>query len=402
MGAPSMRPLLLALALALACGDSTPGPGAADAAVDPGADASADAAMTGDAGPAGCGELAADPADVFVDPSSDRESAGTQTCPFLTIDEAIALPAPAAPRTVHLAAGDYDLSAVLVIRPLETYAGAGADAVVLTGGGPCFIDDCVVSIHGGALSGATVTSATGIAVEIPAGAGGGAVTDVTARDSDFDGLYVRASATLVRVISRDNGRDGLNARTAALTITDSKFDSNERNGVFADREVSVAMTGGSLDGNRFAGIHLQDSSGAGRDHTITGVDVIQNLGFGIDVTGSASLTLRDSVLRGNEVGVAFQQSAGNSLDLGTAADPGNNQIGGATERNIRSGLCIAGSGEAASQIAEGNRWQTCPPSQREISGVSCRSQNTYADVGYLPAGEGAPPLAPPAACEVGP
>lgn len=404
------RLLLLTFAFTLACGsvDSGPGP---DPDPDPGADASlpdpdAGAVDNPDSGPAPCGTLAADPTEVFVDPRSTRDSVGTETCPFLTLDEAAALAAPAGQRTVHLAGDDpaltYEVAEVLVIRPGETLQGAGEDAVLLTGGGRCFIDDCVVSIHGGALAGVTVVSATGIAVEIPAGNDGSAITDVTARDSDLDGFYVRSSATLTRVTSINNGRDGLNARTGTVAITDSRFDRNDRSGIFADRQVSIAMTGGSVNSNDSAGIFLQDSSGAGRSHAITGVDLIQNLGFGINVTGTASLTLRDSVLRGNQVGVAFRVGLGNSLDLGTAGDPGGNQIGGATRRNIRSGLCIDNSGAAASQVAEGNSWQSCAPSQREITGPFCNSQNTYADVGFVPGPSGgAPPLAAPAACEVG-
>lgn len=411
---PRCTPLLFSL-LATACGDSiggSGGPGDNDAATGPGPDAAAaagDAAVdNGDAGPPACGELDADPAEVFVDPASTRDSVGTESCPFVTIDEAIALAAPASPRTVHLAGGDpavtYELAEALVVRPLETYAGSGADRVVLTGGSRCSVFDCAVSVQGGALSGVTAISETGAAIEVPTGADGSALADLVARDSDLDGLYIRASTTITRVIARRNGRDGVNARTATVTIVDSKLDSNDRSGIFADRQVGIAMTGGSVNSNDSDGISLQDSSGGGRDHSISGVDVIQNLGFGIDVATTASLTLRDSVLRGNEVGVVFSRGAANSLDLGTASDPGNNHIGGATgtQRNIRSGLCIQNSGAAASQVAEGNTWQSCPPSQREIASFTCRAQNTYSDIGFIPATGDDPPLASPAACEVGP
>lgn len=79
MGAPSMSPFrcipLLSLALATGCGDSlptdnpdNPDNGDSDAAVGPGPDASEVAVDAGDSGPAPCGELGVDPAEVFVDP----------------------------------------------------------------------------------------------------------------------------------------------------------------------------------------------------------------------------------------------------------------------------------------------------------------------------------------------
>ena len=409
---------LLAFALAFAplfaslpacSGSDSGGPGIDDPDADPGETPAADAAPVDepDSGPAACGSLTTDPVEVFVDPNSARESIGTQPCPFLTIEEAAALEAPAGTRTIYVAGADpaltYELSDVLLIRSGERLVGEGEDAVLFTGGGGCFIDDCVISIRGGGVSGITAVSETGIAIEVPAGNDGSTISNVTARDSDRDGLYVRSSVTIANVTSRGNGRDGLNARTGIITIVDSKFDRNDNHGIFADQQVTIQMVGGSINSNRDDGAFLADNSGVGREHSVSGVDVIQNLGFGIAVFGPSSLTLRDTTLRSNEVGVSFRAGASNFLDIGTAADPGGNHFGGATGRNVRSGLCIVNSGANGSQVGEGNLWRSCAPTQREINGSFCVSQNTYSDVGFVPSATGgSAPLAPPADCEVGP
>ncbi len=376
-------------------------------------DASPPDASPPDASPpdaAGCGVLTADPSDVYVDRSSSLASMGTATCPFLTVLEATSLSAPGGTRAIHVKGGTpvfvYDEAGVIVLRTGEALVGDGETTTRITGGGSCTIGDCVVSLRKGSLSGVTVVSSTGSAIEIPTGNDGSSVDNVTARDSADNGFYVRASATLSNVTASGNGRDGLNARFGVVTITNSRFDGNRMRGIYADRAVAIDFRGGSVSGNRSDGISVQNSAtvtGAVL-HTLTGLQIIQNLGYGIDAAGTASLLVRATTMRGNEAGLVFRYGVSNTLDVGTAASSGDNVFGGATpgQRNIRAGLCLEQSGATASQAAEGNSWGTCPPSQKEISSFTCRSLNTYADVGYIPAAAGGAPVIPPVPCTVGP
>jgi len=383
------------------------------------ADAAADAqladAQPADAQPAdaaGCGTLAADPTDVYVDRSASATSVGTQACPFHTIREAALLTAPAGSRVIHVRGGTprfvYSETGPLAVRAREHLQGDGEALTQVTGVARCSVFDCVVTLAATArLSGFTVT---GAAVEIPTGADGASVDHVTVTGSNNDGFYLRATAQLSDVTARQNLRHGLDARTATVTITDSHFDGNDDNGINADRQVVIDFRRGSASNNTSRGIALADSAtiNSARMHTLTDLVIERNLGFGIEVGATASLRLRTTVMRQNEVGLVFTPSSATSnvLDLGTSASAGGNVFAGNLlgSRNIRAGLCIQSSGAAGSQVAEGDTWSVCPPSQRRITGPFCVSQNTYADVGYVQARgvTDAPPLAAPTTCTVGP
>ncbi|MCC6999451.1 MAG: right-handed parallel beta-helix repeat-containing protein [Deltaproteobacteria bacterium] len=397
-------------------GDAALGLDAAMADAQP-ADAQPADAQPADAQPAdaaGCGALAADPTDVYVDRSATTTSVGTQACPFHSIREATLLTAPAGSRIIHVRGGTpafvYSETGPIAVRAREHLQGDGETLTQVTGVARCSVFDCVVTLAATArLSGFTVT---GAAVEIPTGADGAAVDHVTVTGSNNDGFYVRATAQLSNVTARANQRHGLDARTGTVTITDSHFDGNDDDGVHADRQVVIDFRRGSASNNTLLGIALQDSAtvSSSRMHTLTDVVIERNLGFGIEVGSTASLRLRNTVMRQNEVGLVFTPSSatGNLLDLGTATagGAGGNVFAGnvAGSRNLRSGLCIQQSGAAGSQVAEGDTWSVCPPSQRRITGPFCVSQNTYADVGYVQASgvTDAPPLAAPASCTVGP
>jgi hypothetical protein len=94
-----------------------------------------------------------------------------------------------------------------------------------------------------------------------------------------------------------------------------------------------------------------------------------------------------------------------TLDVGTTASAGNNKFAGpgVSDKNIRAGLCFQQSGATQTQAAEGNTWRACPPSTRKITGPFCVSNNTYADIAYVPAvSTSSSPVMPPAACTASP
>ena len=363
-----------------------------------------------------CGTLAADPSDVYVDKSATTASVGTQACPFHTVREATTLAAPGAAttRTIHLAGGAYVESGLVSVGARVILAGAGEALVAISGGGTCATAaaTCTVSVQaGGTLSGVTASSSVGYAVEIGSGADGAVIDHVTARDSAFDGFCVRASATLSNISALSNLRWGLTGRSMSasaitLSITNVTIRGNQQGGLLVDRLASLTLTGGTVESNALDGIDLGDSStvtGA-RQFTLANLSVRSNLGYGISVASTGSLHLRGSTLLGNEAGLVFGVGTTNVLDVGTVADAGGNTFGVATasNRNVRSGLCFEQSGATSSRVAEGDTWSACPPTSSKSPTSTCHGINTYADVGYVPAGTGGNPVAAPASCTIGP
>src|SRR6188768_527857 len=166
--------------LLAACGDSASSKPDAGITGDGGADAELDAADI-DAPPdavAGCGVI--DLAEIVVDKASTAASAGTVNCPFHTIAEALALPAPSTARRIRVRGGMpavvYAEPILLAIPALVTLEGEANDRVTLGGaGGACAVTvapSCTVSLAGGGvLRAVTVTNTTGNAVEVRSGTG---------------------------------------------------------------------------------------------------------------------------------------------------------------------------------------------------------------------------------------
>ena len=397
-----MRIVWFACLLA-ACGDSTnPVVDAAtgdDApSVDAGVDAAADAPVDA---LAGCGVL--DPAEVVVDNAATDASMGTLNCPFHSIAEALALPAPASARRIRVHAGTYAEPVLLSVPTLVTLEGVGA--VTIGGaGGACAVTvapSCTISLAGGAtLRAVTVTSTTGNAVEVRSGTGAARIEQVIASGAKHNGFAVRADVVIDQSAALDNDLDGLDARMATVTVTSSEFRLNEENGLDIDQGATLTFTTGKVHNNKRRGILLRNGA-----NTITNADIQQNLFAGIDVFTTASLTLRGTTMYQNEFGVLFGVGASNKLDIGTAAQAGNNVFAGVTavNRNVRAGLCMEQTGATATQVVEGNTWRGCPPPQRKITGPFCVSNNTYSDIAFVPAvsTSGSPALVP-ATCTVGP
>ena len=391
-----------------------------DAEVDATPDAIADASLDAPASdaPVGCGVLPDDPADVFVDARSTAAmQVGTASCPFLTISAALALSPPTAPRRVHVKGGvpavDYIEPGLLALPPQLTLEGDGADRVTVGGvggGGSCAIvvsPSCTVSLAGGAtLRDLTVTSATGSAIEVKAGTGPARIERVIATRAKQIGFAIRADAVLDHASALDNDGDGLDARTATVTVRDSEFRLNTGHGLDIDTGATLTLTGATIHNNGGRGILLHNGTQfAPLAHAITGADIQQNLFAGIDVASNASLTLRGTTMFQNEFGVLYQVGPSNTLDVGTSAAPGNNVFAGATpvNGNARAGLCMQSTRATPTQLVEGNRWRACPPAQKKITGPFCSSNNGYSDIAYVPAvATSGPPVVAPAACTVGP
>lgn len=355
----------------------------------------------------GCGVL--DPSNVVVDKASAENSVGTANCPFHTIAEALALSAPTSARKVTVRAGTYTEPLLLSIPALVTLEGEGA--VTIGGsGGACLVaiaPSCTVSLAGGAtLRKVTVTSATGNAIEVRSGTGAAHIEQVVATTAKTNGIAVRADVVIDQSAVLDNDADGLDARTATVTVTASEFRLNSGHGLDIDQGATLALSNTKIHNNQGRGVLLHNGTQfTVLAHTITNADIQQNLFAGIDVASNASLTLRGTTMYQNEFGVLFMTGSTNKLDIGTAAQAGNNIFAGVTavNKNVRAGVCMENTGQAATQVVEGNTWRVCPPPQRKITGPFCVSNNTYSDIAYVPAvsTSGSPALVP-ASCTVGP
>ncbi|MBL8623238.1 MAG: right-handed parallel beta-helix repeat-containing protein [Myxococcales bacterium] len=392
---------------------SAPDAGQVDASVDaPPLDAPPLDALTPDA--SACGSTSA--TDVYVDRAASGPSLGTALCPYHTIREATTLPAPAVggARTIHVAgaspAASYVEAGLVVVGARVTLVGSGEAQVTISGGGTCayYAGPCTLSVQdGGAVQGVTVTSATGHAIEV-GGSGIGALAHVTATDAAQVGFLIRGAATLDSVTAHRPQGNGLDARNAAVTIQASTFEYSQGGwGVRIDQGATLTLTGGSITGNALGGVQLQNGSQfVVLAHAITGAQVLQNLGYGVQVASNASLRLRGTTLLSNEAGVVLAVGASNQLDLGTAAAPGGNVLAGASpgQSNVRAGLCLEQSGATATQAIEGDSWRSCPPTTRKITtSFTCHATGAYADLVYLPAvATSGSPFLSPAACTVGP
>ena len=409
-----MRLASFALLLA-ACGDSGSNPGV-DATItgDGGVDAELDADI--DAPPdaaVGCGVI--DLAEIVVDKTSTAASVGTSNCPFHTIGEALALPAPTAARRIRVRGGVpavvYAEPILLAVPALVTLEGEANDRVILGGAGAaCAVTvapSCTVSLAGGGvLRAVTVTNTTGNAVEVRSGTGAARIEQVIASNAKQNGFAVRADVTLDQSAALDNMADGLDARTAVVTVTSSEFRLNDGHGLDIDQGATLVLTGGKIHNNQGRGVLLHNGTQfTVLAHAITNADIQQNLFAGIDVSSNATLTLRGTTMYQNEFGVLFLVGTSNKLDIGTSSQAGNNVFAGVTavNKNVRAGVCMEQTGATATQIVEGNTWRACPPPQRKITGPFCVSNNTYSDIAFVPAvsTSGAPALAP-ASCTVGP
>ena len=360
------------------------------------ADAMADAMPDA---PMGCGTLV--DASVYVDKAATGMSLGTQNCPFHTLDEALALSAPITTRTIHVAAGAYVQGAIVALAPAIRLSGASAQTVTISGGGTCAItaSPCTMTLAGGAgLDNVTVTNATGDAIVVTGGTGAALIDHASASNAKRYGIAVRGtSLTLDHVTVSNNMDDGLNAKMSVITVTNSDFNNNAETGLNIDQGATLSFTGGNVNSNKLDAIFLHNgTSFTPLAHEITNVSLQQNLGFGIYCTSSASCKIRGTKMFGNEVGLVMDVGT-NTLDLGTAADPGGNIFAGAQsfEQNTRAGICFQQSGATATYVVEGNTWRTCPPPSRK-TGPFCRSNNTYADIAFVPATStsGTPVIAP--------
>jgi len=354
---------------------------------------------------AGCVTPASDEADVYVDASVATSGKGSAACPVKTIVEGIALPSSGL-RKVHIKAGSYAETGALMVRANMQLLGEGG-VVTVSGGSatPCtpHVEKCLVSMAGASeLEGLTLdASSVGNGV---VASGTPKIRRTTVTKAQKDGVWLQNGGELGPAFHADaNGYAGVTSRGGGLVVAadptaPNSFDSNKGKGFWAGSVYvpagGLVVYGGTLDfrggtakGNASSGVSFA-WAGAGSTATQKVTDLVaqNNAGGGLDFPAKwGSLVLRNSVVTKNGVfGLWFGYAAGNTLDIGSNAAAGGNTFGGGADKNGRVGIFLCRSGATGSQLANGDKFAACPPSQTLVANCD-QYPPSYADVGYVPA-----------------
>ncbi len=346
--------------------------------------------------PVACEALTPDAADVYVDQRFlGSTPTGTKDCPFLTILDSVNAPKTAGiTRTIHVA-GDspalaYQETTRVIVSAGVVLLGAGPDRVTVTATGSCASLTCAVHVQADAiLDGITVTCPQGNGIVTGAmlanSAHAAIVRNVTASDSAAHGIVALGDVELGPGLQANhnglpNNGHGVSAEGAGLVhvragLQKNQFNNNGYHGINVAAGAQLQFEGGEASNNGNNGIRLdQKSAQPPLVHVIQSVTASNNPNNGVAVYGG-SLNLRSSTLLANtNSGLSFAYAGGNSLDIGTSADPGGNVFGGQTaaNRNGKAGVYLCGPSSSVTpaalvQPAEGNQWSMCAPSQASLA-----------------------------------
>lgn len=363
--------------------------------------------------------LSANPDTIYVDARASGGGTGAATCPVKSVREGLAIIAalPSGKRTLKIAGGSasaplvYDESSQLVVKSQTSIVGDGAERVVLTGGGPCGLDKCVMLLEGGSsLEGVTVDAKIGNGLLLTPVA----FTSVTVKNTTVThstgpmtaGLYVKGQGAVelgpgIRAVKNEGAGVGVedifSLRVMAADAAPNQFDDNSV-GIVMSKGV-LEFGGGSAQRNGKEGLYLA----ATPKHTVRNLVARENKGAGILLEPGAGLKLRGSTLVKNRVGVTVRFGLVADIDFGTAGDPGKNVFGGAGDKNDKAGICFAQS-KSVRVNTQGDQWSACPPVVTGVSDSSgCESLPGYADIYFTAATSADPaPVDLGSSCTVGP
>lgn len=394
----------------------------ADAAVETTGDASSpedttvDDAIVEDTKPppmsdAPCSPLGS-PLTIFVDARATRASVGSAECPARTIAEGLAIAAGLAPakRTIRIAGTTgtpliYNETAVLNVKPSTAIVGTGSSQVVVTGGGVCKTTTCLFVLEGAtSIEGLTINAGGAVGLAL----GPAATTVSIARNLVVTGgtnaasvaIYVNGLGAVEigpEVRAKDNAGVGLAIEAAvSAKVINSTFNDNLGGIVVSGGPLTIE--GASTLRNKNHGVSLLSNA----KHTISNLDARDNVGNGVNVDTTASLTLRTSTLVKNRIGLVFRFGATNQLDLGTFEANGGNLFGGKSALNSKAAICLPHARNAKAP-AVGNKWFVCDPTRIPLlGGATCEGISTYQDVYFAPFEAGSGPPLDWSGCSEGP
>ncbi len=388
-----------------------------------GRDATSDATSTSDAAPIDgggdgtssdsgpCVALASNATDVYVDKRyAGATSTGTAACPFTTILAGISAAASlTGSRTVHVAGAVptlvYAESAPVAVNTNVTLLGDGPAKTKISASGTCGAGTCAVMVNGGGVvDGFTIVASTGDGIAAALTSPAPIVRNVAASGSMGNGILALGAIVLgPNIVVSNNGGQGVSSTgTGVVHVINGTnvFDSNGANGINLEGGATLQFDGGSAAGNRFNGIRF-GATGSLATQTITGLVATGNAS-GVSAFGGQSIMLRSSsLLTNSNYGLFYSYAIGSVLDLGVANGLGANVFGGATvaKRNTKAGMYLCRSRGPATQVAAGDMFAACAPTQTTLAGCDV-APSAYTDVAYAPAVAGDPVAANP--CSIGP
>lgn len=234
------------------------------------------------------------------------------------------------------------------------------------------------------------------------------IEQADAQSNQHTGVLLVPEATsahsLQKIDASKNAVAGMRVSRGPAKVADGAFDENGIHGLFIGNGTDLNATvvidtvrsndnGG--DGVRLDTAHTAEISALTARRNGKSPGSLEG-GAGLFIGVGTSAKVRGSVFLENSVGVVFNQRrngngvALSSLDVGVSlADLGGNRFAATpTGNNKLGGLCISRSGAAGSQLAVGNAWSACAPTQTAItaSGAGCYDAPSYGDVLFVPLG----------------
>ena len=269
----------------------------------------------------------------------------------------------------------------LMLDRVNITTDGGASHGVSVSGGAAQVSDSVIEINGRSSSGLDLRGGTLQAerVRIDLGGSGTGVwvqgaADATLRSVQINGTGGGADGVLVAAGSR-----------AVLEDVDIEL-SHERSGIGLYVGGEIQMRGGSVHARGDGASAVSFETGGGGTLLLDGVDLSGH--FGISMTEGSELTLRNSQLLSNSIGIDVNQPDGKATVVGsviTARDGKGVQLMNDGELEIES-----------SQItAEGDRWQAVAlyGGTTRIASSRLRTQGLNGHGLYAQGGPGARPVA---------
>ncbi len=356
-----------------------------------------------DTAPPLCPVLTSALTEVWVDAASPHATPnGTSTCPFKTIQQAVAYvnTLPVAARTIRVRAGTYNEVGAVLLPTLTTLTGAGIGATTILGGGACMgIGNCIVRVAGGAiLEQVTVDASPTAKHAIVTGGtdpGGFPILrnlKATGAVGDGNAGILTSSGSLIGPNVESSGNKlGLvvwGSQKTTISGGGNVFDNNTLHGINHEGVGVLSFKGGGrASGNGQDGIKFGEAtSTVAPFHEVWGVIIKNNGGAGIRFLANAGGEVRNSSFLGNNWGILARYGASNTFDFGNATASGNNSFAVGTAANKIAGVCVANTPGTATPIV-GNKFSACPVTPRPCTEVSrdaeCETVSTYSDVWYL-------------------
>jgi hypothetical protein len=338
----------------------------------------------------------------YVDPAAGDDSVGTGSnmnggnCDFKTITRALEFigPTPAVGTKIEVlntgAVGAGETFPITVPKNviIEGAVTGTPSTVQVAAGTTAFALSAAASgLNNLIIDGMMGAGTTGISVEAGATATT-TLTDVEIKNMTGDGISATGGSLSIGsgVSSHDNGAAGsqvrglfINGAKVKITVdtggTAASFANNTGHGILVQGTGSVTI-GGTLNpaakasGNGYAGLYILQTPGTPPPNVVTNFQASNSSkGNGITVHGGSSLTLTNSVTKGNKTNGIIVATYVNGttksddlsqINLGTATAPGGNifQTAVGNNPNGDSGICLQLTATAGQTLnAAGNMFE---------------------------------------------